>query len=109
VVSSSTNTRNVLHAASIEDLFEALIDGVVAEREHLRGKPAPDTVLAGPRALDAPASEAAVFEGALAGVAAGRAGGFGFVVGVDRIGQADELREHRATLVVEDLVQLLDR
>jgi beta-phosphoglucomutase family hydrolase len=109
VVSSSTNCRDVLHAASIEDLFEARIDGVVAEQEHLRGKPAPDTFLAGARALGTPASEAAVFEDALAGVAAGRAGGFGFVVGVDRVGQADELREHGASVVVEDLAELLEQ
>ena len=109
VVSSSTNCRDVLRAASMEDLFEARIDGVVAEREHLRGKPAPDTFLAGARALGTPASEAVVFEDALAGVAAGRAGGFGFVVGVDRVGQADELREHGASVVVEDLADLLER
>jgi beta-phosphoglucomutase family hydrolase len=109
VVSSSTNCRDVLRAASIEDLFEARIDGVVAEREHLRGKPAPDTFLAGARALNTPPSEAAVFEDALAGVAAGRAGGFGLVVGVDRVGQADELREHGATVVVKDLAELLEQ
>ncbi|HEY6778357.1 MAG TPA: beta-phosphoglucomutase family hydrolase [Thermoleophilaceae bacterium] len=109
VVSSSTNCRDVLRAASIEDLFEARIDGVVAEREHLRGKPAPDTFLAGARALSTPATEAAVFEDALAGVAAGRAGGFGFVVGVDRVGQADALREHGASVVVQDLSELLER
>jgi beta-phosphoglucomutase family hydrolase len=109
VVSSSTNCRDVLRAASIEDLFEARVDGVVAEREHLRGKPAPDAFLAGARALGTPAPEAAVFEDALAGVAAGRAGGFGFVVGVDRVGQADELREHGASVVVEDLADLLEQ
>jgi beta-phosphoglucomutase family hydrolase len=108
VVSSSTNCRDVLRAASIEDLFEERIDGVVAEREHLRGKPAPDTFLAGARALGTSASEAAVFEDALAGVAAGRAGGFACVVGVDRAGQADELREHGASVVVEDLADLLE-
>ena len=107
VVSSSTNCRDVLRAASIEDLFEARIDGVVAEREHLRGKPAPDTFLAGARAVGVSAPEAAVFEDALAGVAAGRAGGFGCVVGVDRVGQADELREHGASVVVDDLADLL--
>jgi beta-phosphoglucomutase family hydrolase len=108
VVSSSTNCRDVLRAASIEDLFEARIDGVVAEREHLRGKPAPDTFLAGARAVSTPASQAVVFEDALAGVGAGRAGGFGFVVGVDRVGQAGELREHGASVVVEDLADLLE-
>jgi beta-phosphoglucomutase family hydrolase len=109
VVSSSTNCRDVLRAASIEELFEARIDGMVAEREHLRGKPAPDTFLAGARALGLSAREAAVFEDALAGVAAGRAGGFAFVVGVDRVGQAEELRAHGADVVVEDLPDLLDQ
>jgi beta-phosphoglucomutase family hydrolase len=109
VVSSSTNARDVLVAAGIEDLFEVRIDGVVAEREHLRGKPAPDTFVAGARAFGAGPAEVAVFEDALAGVAAGRAGGFGFVVGVDRVGQADALREHGADLVVADLGELLAR
>lgn len=108
VVSSSTNCRDVLAAAGIEDLFEAVVDGDVAEREHLRGKPAPDTFLAGARALGARSGEAAVFEDALAGVEAGRAGGFGFVVGVDRVGQADALRAHGADLVVSDLGDLLE-
>jgi beta-phosphoglucomutase family hydrolase len=107
VVSSSTNAHDVLIAAGIEDLFEVRIDGVVAEREHLRGKPAPDTFLAGARALGVEPAQAAVFEDALAGVAAGRAGRFGFVVGVDRVGQADALREHGADVVVSDLSELL--
>jgi beta-phosphoglucomutase family hydrolase len=108
VVSSSTNCRDVLVAAGIEDLFDARIDGVVASREHLRGKPAPDTFLAGARALGVEPSQAAVFEDALAGVEAGRAGGFGFVVGVDRVGQADALRQHGADVVVTDLSELLE-
>ena len=109
VVSSSANAHDVLVAAGIEDLFETRIDGVVAERDHLRGKPAPDTFLAGARALGLEPPAAAVFEDALAGVAAGRAGGFGCVVGVDRAGQADELRRHGADVVVTDLAELLDR
>jgi beta-phosphoglucomutase family hydrolase len=109
VVSSSTNAHDVLVAAGIADLFDELIDGVVAEREHLRGKPAPDTFLAGARAFSVGSAEAAVFEDALAGVEAGRAGRFGFVVGVDRVGQADALREHGADVVVTDLAQLLER
>jgi beta-phosphoglucomutase family hydrolase len=109
VVSSSANAHDVLVAAGIEDLFEARIDGIVAEREHLRGKPAPDTFLAGARALGLEPAQAVVFEDALAGVAAGRAGTFGYVVGVDRVGQADELREHGADVVVTDLADLLDR
>jgi beta-phosphoglucomutase family hydrolase len=106
VVSSSTNCRDVLHAAGIEDLFEQIVDGVVAEHEHLRGKPAPDTYLAGARALGVEPAHAAVFEDALAGVEAGRAGRFGCVVGVDRVGQADALRAHGADVVVRDLSEL---
>jgi beta-phosphoglucomutase family hydrolase len=108
VVSSSANCRDVLAAAGIEDLFEARIDGIVAEREHLQGKPAPDTYLAGARALGLEPAQAAVYEDALAGVAAGRAGRFGCVIGVDRVGQADALRQHGADVVVTDLAELLD-
>ena len=82
---------------------------MVAERRQLRGKPAPDTFLAAAQALGVQPAEAAVFEDALAGVEAGRAGGFGFVVGVDRSGRADALRAHGADLVVTDLAALLDR
>ncbi len=108
VVSSSTNTRDVLRAAGIADLFDVVIDGVVAEREHLRGKPAPDTYVAGARAVGVEPREAAVFEDALAGVEAGQAGNFGFVVGVDRVGQAEALKTHGADVVVSDLAELLD-
>ncbi|HEX6762762.1 MAG TPA: beta-phosphoglucomutase family hydrolase [Gaiellaceae bacterium] len=107
VVSSSANCKDVLEAAGIEDLLEVRIDGIVREREQLRGKPAPDTFLAGARALGVAPAEAAVFEDALAGVAAGRAGDFGCVVGVDRAGQAEQLRAHGADLVVTDLGDLL--
>ena len=107
VVSSSANTADVLAAAGIADLFEVRIDGVVAAQEQLRGKPAPDTYFAGAKALGLAPAEAAVFEDALAGVAAGRAGRFGCVVGVDRVGQADELREQGASIVVKDLGELL--
>jgi beta-phosphoglucomutase family hydrolase len=108
VVSSSTNCRDVLAAAGLGALFEAVIDGLLAEREHLKGKPAPDTFLAGARALGVQPAQAAVFEDALAGVEAGRAGRFGVVVGVDRVGQADALRAHGAGIVVRDLAELLD-
>jgi HAD superfamily hydrolase (TIGR01509 family) len=107
VVSSSTNCRDVLVAAGIEDLFEVRIDGVVAETRQLAGKPAPDTFLAAAQSFEAKPGTAAVFEDALAGVAAGRAGEFGFVVGVDRVGQAEALREHGADVVVSDLAELL--
>ncbi len=109
VVSSSTNCHDVLRAAGIDDLFDTVIDGAVADREHLKGKPEPDTFLAGARALGVEAASAAVFEDALAGVQAGRAGKFGFVVGVNRTGQADALRRHGADIVVDDLAELLER
>jgi beta-phosphoglucomutase family hydrolase len=107
VVSSSTNTHDVLVATGLLDLFDEVVDGVVAEREGLAGKPAPDTFLAGARALNAEPAQAVVFEDALAGVEAGRAGGFGHVVGVDRTGHAAALREHGADTVVADLAELL--
>ncbi len=107
VVSSSANTADVLAAAGIGNLFEARIDGAVAAREHLQGKPSPDTYLAGAKALGLAPEAAAVFEDALAGVAAGRAGQFGFVVGIDRVGQAGALRAHGASIVVTDLAELL--
>jgi beta-phosphoglucomutase family hydrolase len=107
VVSSSANTKEVLAAAGIADMFEAVIDGAVAAAEHLRGKPAPDSYLAGAKALNLAPGAAAVFEDALAGVESGRAGQFGFVVGVDRVGQADALRRHGADVVVSDLEELL--
>jgi beta-phosphoglucomutase family hydrolase len=109
VVSSSANCHDILVGAGIEDLFEARIDGVTAKEEHLPGKPAPDTFLAGARALGLKPAEAAVFEDALAGVAAGRAGDFGFVVGVDRVGQAEALKEHGADIVVTDLAELMEQ
>jgi beta-phosphoglucomutase family hydrolase len=108
VVSASANTRQVLAAANLQDAFDVVVDGVVAGREHLRGKPAPDTYLAAARLLHVAPSEAAVFEDALAGVEAGHAGGFGYVVGVDRVGQRDALRQHGADTVVDDLAELLD-
>lgn len=108
VVSSSANTAEVLDAARIADLFDARIDGVVARDRDLRGKPAPDTFLAGAAALGVAPANAAVFEDALAGVAAGRAGRFGFVVGVDRVGHADDLRANGADIVVADLAELLE-
>jgi beta-phosphoglucomutase family hydrolase len=107
VVSASANTRQVLESAKLTDFFEAIVDGLVAAREHLKGKPAPATYLKAARSLNVAPADAAVFEDALAGVAAGRAGNFGFVVGVDRVGQRDALRQHGADVVVEDLAELL--
>jgi len=109
VVSGSANCGQVLDAAGIAALFDVRIDGVVAEREHLPGKPAPDTYLRAATLLGVAPGEAAVFEDALAGVAAGRAGHFGFVVGVDRVGQAEALRRAGADVVVGDLGELLSR
>jgi beta-phosphoglucomutase family hydrolase len=107
VVSSSHNCHDVLVAAGIEDLLEVRVDGIVAEERGLGGKPAPDTFLEGARELGVAPEHAAVFEDALAGVQAGRAGGFGYVVGVDRAGQRDALLAHGATVVVDDLAELL--
>jgi beta-phosphoglucomutase family hydrolase len=108
VVSSSANTQAILRSCSIEDLFEERIDGVVAEEQGLPGKPAPDTFLAGARALGVEPAQAAVFEDALAGVEAGRAGNFGWVIGVDRANQAADLLSHGADIVVEDLAELIE-
>ncbi|MGX4731714.1 HAD family hydrolase [Kitasatospora griseola] len=107
VVSSSANCRDVLRAAGIDGMFDVVVDGITAARDHLAGKPAPDTFLAAAEQLGVAPEHAAVFEDALAGVAAGRAGGFGTVVGVNRTGQAAALREHGADVVVDDLSELL--
>jgi beta-phosphoglucomutase family hydrolase len=107
VVSASVNTHTVLAAADLASFPQVVIDGVVTAREQLAGKPAPDSYLAAARALGTDPALAAVFEDALAGVTAGRAGGFGFVVGVDRVGQAQALYAHGAGVVVKDLADLL--
>lgn len=109
VVSSSKHTTLVLEAAGLEGLFDAQVDGNVAEERHLHGKPTPDTYEAAAQMLGVTAAEAAVYEDALAGVEAGRAGSFGLVVGVDRTGQAAALREHGADVVVRDLSELMER
>jgi beta-phosphoglucomutase family hydrolase len=106
VVSASANTKAVLAKAKITDLFSVIIDGIVAEQRGLRGKPEPDTYLAAAHDLAIEPSKAAVFEDALAGVDAGRAGRFGCVVGVNRNDDADELTAHGADLVVGDLSEL---
>ena len=107
VVSASANCADVLRAAGITDLLEVRVDGVVAAAEGLRGKPEPDTFLAAARRLGVEPERAAVFEDAVAGVQAGRAGGFGAVIGVDRVDHADELRAGGASIVVKDLSELL--
>lgn len=110
VVSSSANTLQVITSTGLADLLEVRVDGVTIRERGLLGKPAPDTFLEAARQLGVAPKHAAVFEDALAGVAAGRAGGFGCIVGVDRVGghHADELREHGADLVVPDLDPLLE-
>jgi len=107
VVTSSANCASVLASAGLTGMFDTIVDGVVAAQQHLAGKPAPDTYLAAARALGVPADAAVVYEDALAGVASGRAGHFGYVVGVDRVGQADALRASGADVVVSDLADLL--
>ena len=107
VVTSSANGEAVLKAADLTKFVEARIDGVVIAERKLKGKPAPDSFLAGAEALGVAKEHAAVFEDALSGVQAGRTGGFGYVVGVDRVGQAEALRTHGADVVVTALAELL--
>jgi beta-phosphoglucomutase family hydrolase len=107
VVSSSKNCAAVLEAAGISDLFDTRIDGVVAAERGLPGKPAPDTFLAAAADLGAPPGRAVVVEDAISGVQAGRAGGFGLVIGVDREGDPNALRSNGADVVVSDLGELV--
>jgi beta-phosphoglucomutase family hydrolase len=109
IVSSSANTKQILDSAGLADLFDVRVDGLIATERGLRGKPAPDTFLAAATELHLTATQAAVFEDALAGVEAGRAGHFALVVGVDRVGQADGLSKHGADIVVKDLAELLGK
>jgi len=108
VVSASRNTRSILRAANIAGLFEIVVDGVEADRRKLRGKPHPDTFLAAAVELEVQPAKTAVFEDALAGVEAARAGSFGYVVGVDRGAGAAALRGRGANVVVGDLADLLE-
>jgi HAD superfamily hydrolase (TIGR01509 family) len=108
VVTASANGEKVIAAGGFADLIDVRIDGVVAGRDGLKGKPEPDTFLAGAKALGVEPSEAVVYEDALSGVEAGRAGSFGYVVGVDRVGQAEALGQHGADVVVQDLEELLE-
>jgi len=109
VVSASANCKDVLVAAGIESYLEARVDGVVARERHLPGKPAPDTFLYGAELLGLEPAHCAVFEDAQAGVAAGRAGNFGLVIGVDRENQRQALLDNGADIVVSDLSELLQR
>jgi beta-phosphoglucomutase family hydrolase len=106
VVSSSANTRQVLEITGLDKFIQQRVDGVTLREEHIAGKPAPDSYLRAAELLNVEPAAAAVFEDALSGVESGRAGNF-FVVGVDRVGQADELRSHGADVVVTDLSDLL--
>ena len=108
VVSSSANTEQVLRVTGLDEHVELRVDGVTIREEGVRGKPAPDTFLLAAERLGVGPEQAAVFEDALSGVAAGRAGGFGLVLGVDRVGQSDRLRERGADVVVSDLSELLE-
>lgn len=109
VVTSSKHCSQVLEAAGLAGRFDAQVDGNTGEAMHLRGKPEPDTYLEAARELAATPQAAAVYEDALAGVEAGRAGRFGLVVGVDRAGQAEALRRRGASVVVTDLAELLGK
>lgn len=108
VVSSSANTEQVLRVTGLDRYVEGRIDGVTLREQNIKGKPAPDSYLAGAALAGATAAQSAVFEDALAGVESGRAGSFGYVVGVNRVGQAEALRQHGADVVVDDLSELLD-
>ncbi|MGA8251344.1 MAG: beta-phosphoglucomutase family hydrolase [Mycobacterium sp.] len=107
VVSSSANTRDVLEITGLDRFIQQRVDGITLREEHIKGKPAPDSYLRGAQLLDVPPGAAAVFEDALSGVEAGHAGNFGYVVGVDRVGQAEALRRSGADVVVTDLAELL--
>jgi HAD superfamily hydrolase (TIGR01509 family) len=110
VVSSSANTEQVLRVTGLLELVEGRIDGVTIARRGLAGKPAPDTFVEGARCVQATPQESAVFEDAIAGVEAGSAGRFGFVVGVNRVNDEHgrQLREHGASVVVADLSELIE-
>jgi HAD superfamily hydrolase (TIGR01509 family) len=107
VVSSSRNAVEVLQAAGLADRLPTVVDGVVARQRDLAGKPAPDMFLAAASMLGVAPSSSVVVEDALSGVAAGRAGGFGLVIGVDRGAGAGALREAGADVVVDDLAELV--
>jgi beta-phosphoglucomutase family hydrolase len=106
IISASENTTQVLEAAGVRDLFEAQVDGLVARELGLPGKPDPAVFVEAARRIGVSPAQAAVVEDALAGVEAGRRGGFGLVIGVDRTGHADALREHGADVVVQDLSEV---
>jgi alpha,alpha-trehalase len=103
IISASKNASQVLQAGGVQDLFEAQVDGQVAEEQHLPGKPDPAVFLEAARRLGAQPRRSVVVEDAVAGVKAGHAGGFGLVIGIDRGGNAEGLRQNGADVVVRDL------
>jgi len=109
VVSSSANTREVLELTGLDKFVQLRVDGVTMREQNIAGKPAPDSFLRAAQLLDVTPAEAVVFEDALSGVEAGRAGNFGYVVGVDRVGNAEALRRSGADVVVTDLAELMSR
>lgn len=109
VVSSSANTRQVLELTGLDKFVQQRVDGVTLREQNIAGKPAPDSFLRAAELLGVTPAEAAVFEDALSGVEAGRAGDFGYVVGVDRVGHAEALRRNGADVVVADLAELMSR
>ena len=109
VVSSSANTREVLELTGLDRFVQHRVDGVTMREQNIAGKPAPDSFLRAAQLLDVAPAEAVVFEDALSGVEAGRAGNFGYVVGVDRVGHAEALRRNGADVVVTDLAELMPR
>ena len=109
VVSSSANTREVLELTGLDKFIQQRVDGVTLREQNIAGKPAPDSFLRAAELLDVTPAEAVVFEDALSGVEAGRAGNFGYVVGVDRVGNAEALRRSGADVVVTDLAELMSR
>jgi beta-phosphoglucomutase family hydrolase len=108
VVSASKNCATILAAAGIRELFDCIVDGMVADRLGLPGKPAPDTFLTAARELQVAPRRAVVVEDAISGVQAGRAGGFGLVIGIDHHGDRRVLQDNGADIVVEDLAEILD-
>ena len=108
VVSASKNCKRVLESANLEHLFDARVDGNVADRLDLPGKPAPDTFLKAAEMLNVKPERTVVVEDAVSGVQAGRAGGFGLVIGVDQKGKPEKLKQHGADIVVKDLAEMLD-
>jgi alpha,alpha-trehalase len=106
IISASRNCEQVLDRAGVGDLFAVRVDGLETERLSLPGKPDPAVFVEAARRLGAAPDRAVVVEDAIAGVEAGRAGGFALVIGVDRTGQSDELRAHGANVVVHDLGEL---